>query len=123
MAGGAQLGGIESRRIFQQLFHPGAIWCTHLGHVGLRPLGLAEPPDGVHRVLHSQLSLVDPFDRARQLRRIEPIKILSEKKSQIVAKSDGNAKIIQTSGWKALFVGSAKIEYKAAVMLQDPVNL
>src|ERR1700693_5578467 len=123
MSGRTHFGCIESRRVFEKLFHPGAIWRKHLGDVGLRPLGLAEPPDGVHRVLHSQLSLVHPYDGAWQLRRIKPIKILREEKPQIVAKPDQYSKIIQTSRWKSFFIGSTKIEHKAAVILQDPMDL
>src|SRR3546814_20838829 len=78
-------------------------------YIRLRPFGLGEPPHVIHRVLRSKLALIHPLDGRGELRRVVPIEIFGEEKTDLVAEADGQAKMIQASGRNAFLIGAAHV--------------
>jgi hypothetical protein len=72
-------------RVGQELLHSLRVGSKHFSNVGLRLRSLAEPPNGIDRVFGSNFPLIDPFNGRREFGWIEPIEVLSEKKTNLIA--------------------------------------
>ena len=117
MAGWAHLGFVKGCGVFEEFFHPVAVRRENPGDIGFRPFRLAKPPDRVYGVLDAQLTFIYPFDRAWELGWVEPIKVFGQKKSEIVAKAQEYAKIVEAPYRDTFFIGPPQVEYKTAVVL------
>ncbi len=122
VAGRTFLGRVKAFRVFEQFLHPVAVFGEHLGHVGLRRAGFAEPPDGIDRVLRAELAFVDPFDGAGQLGRVEPVEILGEVETEFVAEMNRDAEVVEAARGRAEFVSAAEVEDETAVVLELAMN-
>src|SRR5262249_34516618 len=79
---------------------------------------LAEPPDGVHGIFRPDFPLVDPLNRAGQLRGIEPVKILGQEEADVVAEMEQHPEIVKASRRDALLVRAPEIQHERAVVRQ-----